>query len=119
MAREGVQHVGDQQFLVLLFVMQAKVNQRPRVLVRTWQVCRHRVIDVRPVVRDPRGLRPGQQTTHGPRMAGTHRLVVRIKQEAEIVVEHAIILSRGTQDKLFEKPGDMRPVPFHRTGVGH
>src|SRR5580658_7029070 len=63
-----VEHVGDQQFLMLLLMMKPKFHETQRFLWRARQKPEHRVVDMGPVLRDARRLRPRQQATHRPRM---------------------------------------------------
>ena len=54
--RKGMQNVGQQQFLMLLFVMQPDLedrkNRNRRGLVRNFDQLRHRGIHMRPIRRD-------------------------------------------------------------------
>ena len=69
-----------------------------------------------------RGLgdaRARDQTALRAGMTRACRHIVGIEQIGEALVEGTVRRHERTQQKLLEEPGDMRAVPFRRTGVGH
>ena len=113
---ESVQDIGQQQLLVLLFVLQAEFQhiRRRRLALRG-----HRGVDMGTVGRDALQRRTGQQAAHRAGMPGAHGFVVGVEQKAEIRVEHAVFRRVFGQDELLEEPGRVGPVPLCRAGVGH
>src|SRR5262249_17167641 len=121
--REGVQNVGDQQFLVLLLVMQPDFDNREYALGLRRRYPPYqsfdRRIDVRAVSRDVFAIRPRDQATLWSRMTGTGRDVVGIKKKRKPLVENLVSRIMGYQQKLLEEPCHMSTMPFGRTGVRH
>ena len=91
--RERVEHVGHQQFLMLLLVMEAKFDQTQRIFRRARQQSQHGIVDMGSIFGDAGRFRARQQAAHRPRVTRAHRLVVRVEQETKILVEHAVILA--------------------------
>ena len=116
---EGVQHVGDQQLLMLLFVIEAEFDQR-RGLGRqiAQQPCQSGINSGAKGAHHV-GTGPGEQATHGAGMPGADRLVVGIEQEAGIRVKHLISGKEGREDEFLKKPSRMGAMPLRRAGVGH
>ncbi len=121
--REGVQDVGDQQFLVLLLVMQADFENRKHGF---GFVCRHlldqpldRRIDIDAIAGDVLGVRPRDQPALRTRVARTGGDVIGVEQERKALVEDLVRRIVRQQQELLEKPGDMRAMPLGRAGVGH
>ncbi len=121
--REGVQDIGDQQFLVLLLVMQADFDNAEHMRgIRGRHVVDQpldRRVDMGAISGYVLAVRPGDQSALRPRMARTGGDVVGIEQKRKALVENLVARIVRHQQKLLEKPGDVRAVPFRRTGVGH
>jgi hypothetical protein len=52
-------------------------------------------------------------------MARADTVVIRVEQEAEVLVKRGEIWFDLLQNKGFEEPGRVREVPFDRAGVRH
>ena len=121
--REGVQNVGEDQFLMLLLVVQADLQDAQHLgevrLVGTCQQTLHRLVDMVPIGGHLGAVRPGQKAAQRARMTGTGRHVVGIEQVAEGGVEDVIAGKLRHQQKLLEEPSRVRPVPLGGTGIGH
>ena len=121
--REGVQDVGDQQFLVLLFVMQADLeNLEYARRVRR----RHgldqpldRLVDMGTIAGDILAVRAGDQAALRARMARAGGDVIGVEQEGKTFVENRVGRVVRHKQELLEKPGDMGAVPFGRRGIRH
>ena len=116
-----VQNIGEQQFLMLLLVLQPDLDDRPELveILRGRDQFRHRVIDMRAIGRDLRNTRPRDQAALRPRLPRTGGDIIRIVEKGEALVENAIGLGMRPQQELFEEPGHMRAMPFGRARVGH
>ena len=77
--RERVQHVGEQQLLVLLLVLQTELDQSGRLVRRMRQQPQHRGIDVAAERADAFGGRARQQPAVGTRVTRTNGLVIGVE----------------------------------------
>ena len=83
-----MQNIRQQQFLMLLFVMAAELDQHPRVRVRcSPEQLQQRLIDMASVASDLIECWPGQQPALGSRMARTNGFVIRIEQKSVLRIE--------------------------------
>ncbi len=121
--REGVQDVGEQQFLVLLLVMQADLQDREHAHGIGH---RHlgdqpfdRGIDVSAIAGDVGGIRPRDQPALRAGVARTGGNVIGVEQKRKAFVEDFVARIVRYQQELLEKPGDVRAMPFGRRGIGH
>ncbi len=117
---ECVLDIRQQQLLVLLLVLQAKLDQFARILrqVRAFEQRRHRLVDMRAIPADRVGGRPGQHAALGPRMTRSGRLVIRIEQIAESGIERCVSGLPGQYEGL-EEPGRMGAMPFGGAAIRH
>ncbi len=114
--REQVQQVGEDQLLVLLLVVQPQFDQRAGgVGDAAAQEVAHRVIDVRPVGEHLAQRRARQQATARPLVARADRVVVRVEQETEALVEAPVAVAVRREHELLEEPGGVREVPLAGT----
>ena len=121
--REGVQDVGEQQFLVLLLVMQADLQNFEHARgIRGRHIGDQpldRGIDMGAIGGDVGAVRPRDQAALGARMARAGGDVIGVEQEGKTLVEDLVVgIVRHEQEGL-EEPGDMRAMPFGRRGIGH
>gem|GEM_PF-3229734 len=112
--------VGEQQFLVLLFVLQAQLQMLQCLLIKV--ACRqprlHLCIDLLAVVAHLLQRWPRQQPTLRPGMRRPDALVVAVEQ----VIPGRVMRrcsSETRQHEAFEEPGGVGQVPFTRAGIGH
>ena len=121
--REGMQNIGEQKFLVLLFVIETEFDQRCDDLeCLAFELHDQPVdgrIDVRAIVGDVGRIGSCQHSAMRTGMARACRDVIRIEQERILFVEFGIALAIGLEQKLFEEPGRVRAVPFGGAGVRH
>ena len=89
-----MQDVGDEQFLMLLLVIQSDFKDAGDL-----RPCRHarradqrldRGIDVLAIIRDLNGIRPRDQSALGARVARTGGDIVGVEQEREALIEHLV-----------------------------
>jgi hypothetical protein len=120
---EGVQDVGQHQFLMLLFVVEADLQQRhqarQRRFVGLMEKFYHGGVDMLAVGGDFRSARAGEVAALGPGVAGAGADVIGIEQEGVIRVVGRIARTVLAEQKLLEEPGGMGAVPLRRTGVRH
>ena len=87
---ERVQHVGQQQLLVLLLMLQAELHEACRGVREVVQQTQHRGVDMRTIGGDLGDGGPRQQATGWAGVAWTDSLIVRVEQVAEVVVEYLV-----------------------------
>ncbi len=121
--RKSVQDVGDQQFLMLLLVVQPDLDDRKHALCVRRRHLRNQALDRRidmgAICSDILAVRTGDQATLRPRMPRASRDVVGIEKKRKSLVEDPVVRIVRHQQKLFEKPGDVGTMPFCRARVGH
>ena len=79
----------------------------------------HRGIDVSAIVGNFAGIGPGDKPALRARLPRPRRDVIGIEQIGKALIERFVIRRKRTQQKLLEKPGRVRPMPFGRAGVRH
>lgn len=117
--REQVQDIGQEQLLVLLFVMQAERDEIVRRFGEARHRARHRGIDMVAPGEDvgERGAR--QQAARGAVVAIALCLVITVEQIGIAIVVEAIAGDVIAQQEGFEKPRRVREMPFGGRGIGH
>ena len=113
--------VGDQQFLVLLLVMQAEHGPLQDLLgvrTRIRQQPGHGGIDGRPVVEDLGHRRPRQIPAPGPGILLADGVVVAVEQVLVAIVRRAVSGQEGPQKEGLEEPGGVGQVPAGRARLG-
>ena len=122
-ARKDVLDVHQGKLLMLLFVMQAELDQvfelRKRIVPGVVQQRFHRRVDMGAIGHHVVQRRPGQQTAIGARMTRADGFVVGIEQVIVVGMEFRVARCVRFQHEGFEKPGDMREMPFRRTDIWH
>ena len=114
--------VGDEQFLMLLLVVQTDGqplrDHRPVLPGAIADESLHGLVDVSTVGVDLRhGGSREQPALRARPIAGLGLLVVGIEQMVEALVEHAVTGQKGLEQKGLVEPGHMRQVPFRRAGL--
>ena len=117
--REEMFEVGEQQFLMLLFVLDAEFDQRVRRGGQIGQRGLHRGIDMRAPDADVVERRAGQQAALRARVARAFGLIIAVEQIGVAIVERAVARDMVAQDEGFEEPCRVREVPFGGRGIGH
>lgn len=117
---EEVLDVHEQQFLVLLLVMTAQLEQLEAALVDVVRLegRDHGLVDPRPEVGDLGDRWPRDEPALGARLPGPDRLVIRVEQEAEHRLRRHVP-GHPAQDELLEEPRGVRAVPRRGAGGGH
>jgi hypothetical protein len=118
-----VQHIGQQQLLVLLFVLQTQFKQGADVgqagRLGLLQKPQHTLLHRRAIGLDLGQRWPCQQTPLRARVLLAHRLVVAVEKRLEGRVVRFELRLKTFQHKGFKKPGGVRQVPFAGAGVRH
>ena len=121
--RKGVQDVGEHQLLMLLLVMQPDLDNRndffQRRLVCAVQKLADRGIDMSAIGGHLLDTRTGNQSALRPRMPGACRNIIGVEQEAEALVEFAVVRGVRLQQEGLEEPGGVGAMPFRGARVRH
>jgi hypothetical protein len=119
--REGVEDIGEHQFLMLLLVMQSDLDDRGHrfEIVRGLDQRGHGRVDVGAVRGRFNDTRPRYKAALRPLLPRARRHVIRVEQIGEALVEHAIARYERTQQKMLEEPGHVGAVPLDRARVRH
>ena len=121
--REGVQDVGQHQFLMLLLVVDADLDQRrdrrQGVLAGLVKEFHHRGVDMPAIGGDLVGAGPGEVAALVAGVARSGGDVVGIEQEGVVRVKGLVALAVLAEQELLEEPGRMGAVPFRGAGVRH
>ena len=118
-----MQDVGQQQFLVLLLVVQAQPQRvgggGPGRGAGAGDEALHRVVDLSSVLPDLGQRGPAEQPTLRPRVSRSQRLVIRIEQPGPARIDRLVAGGMGLQHQGLEKPGGVGQVPLAGAGLGH
>ncbi len=117
--REEVLEVGEQQFLMLLFVVDTKLDKRQRARRKIGQRGLDRSIDMRAPDAHLFERRPRQQPAVRTRVTRPFGFIIAVEEEGIAFVEQAVARHMVAQDEGFEKPCRVRKMPFGRRRVGH
>ena len=121
--RKDMLDVHQHQFLMLLLVVKAKLDERRRLaphrIADRVGKPQHRGGDVIAIGADRIDCRARQEAALRPRVARSDRLVIGIEQIRESRVEDAIARIERSENKSFEKPAGMGQMPFCRADIGH
>jgi len=119
-APQRVLDVGQQQFLVLLFVLQAQLQVLQCLFaeIAIGQARQHLLIDVPAIVAHLLQRGPRQQAAAWAGMGGAEALVVAVEQEIPGRIPRLVATHAG-QHEAFEEPGGVGQVPFGRAGIVH
>jgi hypothetical protein len=121
--RKDVLDVGDQQLLVLLFVVQPNLDQLPDSAIQVVAGVREQLGDLfvdRPAV--AQYFLDGRTRQDAPARtipAGAERLVVGIEDAPVAGVIRAVVGIEPFEHDRLEEPGGMAQVPLRGTNVGH
>ena len=121
--REGVQDVGQHQFLMLLLVIETDLDQWrdrcQRGLAGLMKEFHHSRVDMPAIGGDFVGTGTGQVAAL---VAGVPRPgadVVGIEQVGVVRVKGSVAIAVFAEQELLEEPGGMGAVPLCRAGVRH
>ncbi|MDO9369233.1 MAG: hypothetical protein Q7T68_11750 [Sphingopyxis sp.] len=117
--REEMLQIGEQQFLMLLLVVDAEFDERLRRRRQVGQRSLNRGVNVRTPDTDFVERRPGQQAALRPRMARTFGFVIAVEEKRVTLVVKTVAGHMIAQHEGFEEPRRMREVPFGGRRVGH
>ena len=115
---EGGEDVGQEQFLVLLLMLDPERDQRERVRREGRKRVLHRGIDRLAPLADLVEAGAADHPAPGPRMALALALVIAVEQERIGLVVEDVPAHMIAKHERFEEPGRMREVPFGGRGVG-
>src|SRR5690554_1787128 len=120
-AGEMVLQVGEHQLLVLLFMVEAQLDQCGQL---GWKVCGgegllHMLIDMPAIGQHLLQRRSGQHPAFGAGVAIAYAEIVGIEEYLEGGIEGRRWIGQLTENEGFEKPAGMRQVPLERAGFGH
>ena len=120
---EQMFHVGEQQLLVLLFMLQTELEQwlelGPGGGLGGVDQRLHCRVDVGAKGQDLVARRAGEQPALGTRLARAERLVIGIKEKAVALVEDAVGPTVRHEQQGLEEPAGVGEVPFGWAGIGH
>src|SRR6202043_1209165 len=66
-----------------------------------------------------RRVGPRDQAALGPGVSRTRGDIIGVEQIAEARIKYFVYGGMPSEQKLFEEPGGMRPMPFDRARIGH
>ncbi len=118
---EGVLDVGEQQLLVLLFVVQAEGDRRRDVGrdCARFQQPANRLVDVAAIGVHLVEGRAGEAAATRPIVLRSDRLVVGVEQKLEGRVERPMVRDVRQEHERLEEPGRVGEVPLGGAGVRH
>ena len=115
--------VGDEQFLVLLFMLHPEDENRLDFIEQLFASIGEQIVDARiDRCSVALGLANGWPRDQSTQVAPVHvagSVVVRVKEICVLRNFRAIFCNKIFKDKRLEKPSRMRQVPLRRTDVGH
>ena len=122
-AGEDVLDVHQQQFLVLLLVVQPELDQfagfRPGPVGKRLEQPGHRLVDMGAIGDDLGHRRARQQAPVRTGVPVPHPFVIGVEQVSERGIERRVCRQMRSQDEGLEEPGHMSEMPFRRADVGH
>ncbi len=119
---EQVEHVHQDQLLMLLFMRQAQIEQGQELCVLAgwaFQQRGHGRVHMAAIGAHLGQGRAGDQAAGGTRMTRAGGFVIGVEQIGEGRVERPIGRIERRQDEGLEEPAGMGLVPFDRAGVRH
>jgi hypothetical protein len=122
-AREGVQDIGKDQFLMLLLMMKAERDDRfdpgERLRIGRSDEREHRFVDMATIRIHFGQRRARQQPTLGAFVARTECFVIRIEEKRVLLVKERIARRMSDEQHRLEEPCRMRQMPLRRARIGH
>ncbi len=116
---EGREDVGQHQFLVLLLVIDAELDQLERRRRKLGQSARSSASSTcAAIAAHLVQRRAAEHAPLGPRMPLALALVIAVEQIGEALVERPVAGHMVAQHEGLEEPGRVGEVPFGRRGVG-
>src|SRR5206468_11260072 len=120
---ERVLDIRQQQFLVLLFVMEAQHQAWLDFSALTLKSFLEKLCDARvdpsAVFKDFTQRGSLQQPALAAGNPLTHLVVVGVEQKAELRMVRLVARQERLKEEGLEKPAGVRQVPFGRAGLGH
>ncbi len=116
---EKMLEIGEQQLLMLLFMIEPEREQVGAALRDQWHGVQHGLVDAAAIVDHVGEAGPRQQAALGPRMARAFRFIIAVEQERPALVVQLVAGNMVAQDERLEKPGEMRKMPFGGGRVRH
>jgi hypothetical protein len=115
---QGRKNVGQQQFLMLLFVMDAELDEIEHRGRQVRQGAFERTVDMGAVGPHLIERRTAKHAALGPCVAFPLGLVIAVEQEGIALVERLVAGDMVAQHESLEEPRRMGKMPFGRRGIG-
>jgi hypothetical protein len=116
-----VLEIHQDQLLVLLLVVETEIDQL--LDLRIGAARAQQPIDLRihvlAIGEHFFDRRAREHAALGPPVPGTDRLIIRVEEKAELLVEHAVTRLMRHEHELLEEPGRVSEVPLCRARVRH
>src|SRR5438874_11432252 len=110
--------VSNNQFLVLLLVVQAQFDKPKHAWVVAFgQKALHGEVDVFAVARDFSLCGPRHHSARGSFRPLTYVVVVGVEEEPKAIIKSTIPRQVRRQNECLEEPGGVGPVPLYRAGL--
>jgi hypothetical protein len=109
---EQMLQIGQQQFLMLLFMIETQFKQVWAALDDERHSCDDRIVDVLPVRQHLGERRSSEHPALATSMKGAFRLVIAVEQEGPPLVERPVPLNVIAKNERLEEPACMSKVPF-------
>ena len=117
--REQVLDVGQQQFLMLLLVIETERHQGMEFGIDALrQQIVHALVDAGAIGQHFGKGWPGQQSALRARMHRPDRLIIGVEEEQPVLVEEPVAGIAG-EHELLEEPGGVGEMPLGRAGLRH
>ena len=118
-AGQHVLGVHQDQFLMLLLVMQPEFDQRRDRRIVPGEKIRHRRGDVVPIGHHLGHARPRDEAALRPRMPRSNGLVIGVEEIFERRIERPVSRRVRAQQEGLEEPGRVREMPLGRARIRH
>ena len=119
--REQVLQVREDQFLMLLLVVQAELDEIERFHRQraAGEQRAHALVHVRAVAQHLVETRAREHPALRPRILLADAVVIRVEEETERGIEGPVRRVAALEHEGLEEPGGVREVPLHRARVRH
>ena len=116
--RQRGEDVGEEQFLMLLLVLDAESDQLERVRRKRGKRGHQRLVDRAAPVTDFVEARPADHAAPRALVALALAFVIAVEEIGPTLVVEAVAGVMVAQDEGFEEPGRVGEVPFGGRGIG-
>src|SRR5437762_3019901 len=116
-------YIGNHQFLMLLFMVQAKHNDRRKFrklsLIYLVEEVKNSLINIATIQVCLLNSRSRKQASYGPSMASAKRVVIGVKEVPILWMKGCVPRKRRGKEKGLPEPSHMGEMPFRRAHVRH